>query len=89
MVCVLTNFFDFEGHKTIINVDVASGLNNLGDVFVIKPQYFLITVLHELVVKCELDGFTLLQLNLSGATLESTRSILLLNILLFVVSAVL
>lgn len=53
---------------------MASNLHNLGDVLVVKPQNFLITLLHELVVKCELDGFTLLQLNLSGATLNQTRT---------------
>ena len=69
----MTNFFDLEGHQTIIKVDVVSHLQNLGDVFVVKPQHLLVTFLHILVVECELDGFTLLQLNLSGATLNNTR----------------
>lgn len=46
-ICVLTNFFDLKGNQTIINIDVASDLHNLGDVLVVKPQNFLITLLHE------------------------------------------
>lgn len=73
IVCALTNVFDLEGNQTIINVDVASHLHNLGDVFVVKPKHLLVTFLHVLVIKCELDGFSLLQLNLSGATLNNIR----------------
>lgn len=70
--CALTNFFNHEGNQTIINVDVASSLHDLGDVLVVEPQNFLITFLHVLVVECELDGFTLLELDLSSATLNNT-----------------
>lgn len=69
----LTNFFNLQGNQTVINVDVASGLHNLGDVLVVEPQNFLIAILHELVIQCELDGFALLELNLSCATLNKTR----------------
>lgn len=72
-VCVLTNFLNLQGNQTIINVDVAAGLHNLGDVLVVEPQDFLITFVLVLVVKCELDGFTPLELNLSGATLNKTK----------------
>jgi len=70
IVCVLTNFFNHEGNQTVVNVDVASNLHNLGDVLVVEPQNFLVTILHEIVVECELDGFILLELNLSSATLK-------------------
>ena len=69
---MLTNFFNLEGNQTIINIDMASNLHNLGDVFVVKPKMVFITVLHVLVVKCDLDGVTLMELNLSGATLNET-----------------
>lgn len=71
VVCLLTNFFNLEGNQTIINIDVASNLHNLGDVFVVQPQSFLITVLFVLVVECDLNGFALFQLNFSGATLKN------------------
>lgn len=70
---VPTNVFNLEGNQTIINIDMASCLHNLGDVLVVEPQNFLITFLFVLVVKCDLDGFTLLQLNLRSATLNKTR----------------
>lgn len=73
VACALTNFFDTEGNQTIINVDVASGLHNLGDVLVVEPQNFLITFLHVLVIERELDGLTLLELNLSSATLKRSK----------------
>lgn len=69
----LTNFFNLEGNQTIINIDVTSCLHDLDDVLVVKPQNFLITFLLVLVVKRDLDGFTLLQLNLCSATLNKTR----------------
>jgi len=52
---------------------VASSLHNLGHVFVVKPQNFLITLLLELVVQCDLDGFPLLELYLSGAALNKMK----------------
>ena len=67
---VRADFFDLQGNQTIVNVDVASNLHNLGDVLVVKPQNFLIAVVNVLVVEGELDGLTLLQLDLSGATLN-------------------
>ena len=70
---MLTNFFDLEGNQAVINVDVAASLQHLGDVLVVEPKNFLITIILVLVIKCELDGFTLLQLNLSCATLNKTR----------------
>lgn len=70
---VPTNVFNLEGYQTIININVASCLDNLGDILVVEPQNFLITFLFELIVKCDLDGFTLLQLNLGGATLNKNR----------------
>lgn len=70
---MLTNLFNREGNQTIINVDVASGLHNLGDVLVVEPQNFLITFLHVLVIECELDCVTLLELNLSSAALTPGR----------------
>lgn len=73
IVCLLTDIFNLEGNQTIVNVDVASGLHNLGDVLVVEPQNFLITSIHVLIIKCELDGFTLPELNLSSATLNKTR----------------
>ncbi len=73
VACALTNFFDAEGNQTIINVDVASGLHDLSDVLVVEPQNFLVTFLHVLVIECELDGLTLLELNLSSATLNESR----------------
>lgn len=73
VVCVLTNFLNHEGNKTIINVDVASNLHNLGDVLVVDPQSFLVTILHELVVQGELDHFSLLELNLLSAALNKSR----------------
>lgn len=57
---VPTNVFNLEGNQTIINIDVASCLHNLSDVLVVEPQNFLITFLFVLVVKRDLDGFTLL-----------------------------
>lgn len=72
-VCALTNFFDQKGNQTIVNVDVASGLHNIGDVLVVEPQNFLITFVHVLIIECDLDGITLLELNLSSATLNKTR----------------
>lgn len=51
LVCVLTNFFNCEGNQTIINVDVASFLHNLGDVLVVQPQNLLVAILHVLVVE--------------------------------------
>lgn len=53
---------------------MASNLHNLSDVFVVQPQNFLITVVFVLVIERDLDGFTLFQLNLSSATLKTTRS---------------
>lgn len=73
IVCSLTNFLDLKGNQTIINVDVASDLHNLGDVLVVEPQHLVVAFLHELVIKCDLDGFSLFQLNLSSATLNNTR----------------
>ena len=73
VVCVLTNFLNHEGNKTIINVDVASSLHNFGDVLVVDPQSFLVTILHELVVQGELDHFSLLELNLLSAALNKSR----------------
>lgn len=73
IVCVLTNFFNLEGNQTIINVDVASGLHNLGDVVVVEPQNFLVTFLLVLVVQCDLNGLTLLELNLSSTALNKTK----------------
>lgn len=70
---MLTNLFNREGNQTIINVDVASGLHNLGDVLVVEPQNFLITFLHVLVIERELDCVTLLELNLSSAALTPGR----------------
>lgn len=64
-----TDFLDREGDQTVIHVDVVSGLHNLGDILVVKPQGFLVTFFHVLVVQCELDHFSLLELNLSCATL--------------------
>lgn len=73
-VSVPTNFFDLQGNETVIDVDVASDLDNLGDVFVVEPEDLLVTVVFEPVVKRELDGFTFLQLDLSGATLTRPGS---------------
>lgn len=70
---MLTNFFNLEGNQTIINIDVTSHLHDLGDVLVVEPQNLLVTFLLVLVVECDLDGFTLLQLNLSSATLNRTK----------------
>ena len=72
-ICALTDFFDLQGNQTIVNVDVASSLHNLGDVLVVEPQKFLIAVVHVPFVEGELDGLTLLQLDLSGATLNKPR----------------
>lgn len=88
IVCALTNFLNLEGNQTIINVDVASGLHNLGDVLVVEPQNFLIALLHPLVVQCELDGFTLLELDLSGATLNETRERERVHYLLLIIGAI-
>lgn len=74
IVCALTDFFNLEGNQTVININVASNLHNLSDVFVVQPQNFLITVVFVLVIERDLDGFTLFQLNLSGATLKTMRS---------------
>lgn len=60
---------------------MASNLHNLSDVFVVQPQNFLITVVFVLVIKRELDGFTLFQLDLSGATLKTMRSDLRIELL--------
>lgn len=64
-----TDFLDREGDQTVIHIDVASSLHNFGDILVVKPQDFLITFFHVLVVQCELDHFPPLELNLSCATL--------------------
>lgn len=68
-----TDFFDREGDQTIVDVDMASGLHNLGDVLVVEPQDFLITFLHVLVIERELDCFPLLELDLSSATLNAKK----------------
>lgn len=73
MIDVLTNFFDREGNQAVINIDVASSLNNLSDVLVVKPQNFLITFVHVLVIQCDLDFLSLLEFNLSSATLRPQR----------------
>lgn len=73
-VRALTDFFNLEGNQTVININVASNLHNLSDVFVVQPQNFLITVVCVLVIERDLDGFTLFQLNLSSATLKTMRS---------------
>lgn len=74
IVRALTDFFNLEGNQTVININVASNLHNLSDVFVVQPQNFLITVVCVLVIERDLDGFTLFQLNLSSATLKTMRS---------------
>lgn len=70
---MLTNFFDREGNKTIINVDVTSSLHNFGDALVVEPQDFLITFVHVLVIESDLDCVTLLELNLSSTALTPGR----------------
>lgn len=74
---MLTNFLNLKGHETIINEDMASDLQDLGDVLVVEPQDFFVTVVFVLVVQGKLDSITLLQLNLSCATLNMTRDSLL------------
>lgn len=49
---------------------MASNLHDFGDVLVVEPQDFFITVVLVLVTECQLDGLPLLQLNLSGAALK-------------------
>lgn len=68
-----TDFLDHKGDQTVIHIDVAASLHNFGDVFVVKPQDFLITFFHVLIVQRELDHFSLLELNLGCATLALRR----------------
>lgn len=68
---MLTNFFDREGDQTIVNIHVASHLHHLGDVLVVEPQDLLVTLLHVLVIQRDLDGLSLLEFNLSSATLRA------------------
>lgn len=68
-----TDFFDREGDQTIVDVDMASRLHNLGDILVVEPQDFLVTFFHVLVIERELDCFPLLELDLSSATLNMKK----------------
>jgi hypothetical protein len=54
---------------------VSSDLQDLGDVLVVQPQVLLVTVVHVLVVQSQLDVTSLLQLDLSFATLYTGRII--------------
>lgn len=76
-MCMLTNFCNLEGNQAIVNIDMKSCLHNFGDILVVEPQNTLITFLLVFVVKCDLDGFTFLQLNLSGATLNNNSLFIL------------
>lgn len=54
---------------------MTSDLQDLGDVLVVQPQVLLVTVVLVLVVQGQLDVSSLLQLNLSFATLYRGRII--------------
>lgn len=49
---------------------MAALLHHLGDVFVVQPQRLLIAVVHELVIKSELDNLTFDKLHLFSAALK-------------------
>lgn len=74
----LTDGLDLEGEEAIINKDVAAGLHHLGDVLVVQPQVFLITVVLVFVVQGQLDGVALLEFDLLGATLKDRGPVRLL-----------
>lgn len=52
---------------------MAPCLHNSGDVLIVEPQNIFITVVPVMVIVCELDSMTLLELHLSSATLNQTR----------------
>lgn len=49
---------------------MAALLHHLGDVFVVQPQRLLVAVVHELVIKSELDNLTFDKLHLFSAALK-------------------
>ena len=69
----LTDLFHNHGDETIVNEDSRALADNLGDVFVVKPDQILATFLHVRVVCCNLQRLTRHKTSLSCAALKCLR----------------